>query len=138
MKTYQPKLKDIKRRWILIDMKGQILGRVATQIAGLLMGKTKENYVPHLDMGDYVVIINAKEVVVTGEKSKQKVYRGHSGYPGGLKEVSYKKLTKEQPLKVIEHAVSGMLPDNKLKSERMRRLKIFSDDKHPYSDKIAK
>ncbi|KKQ97879.1 MAG: 50S ribosomal protein L13 [Candidatus Woesebacteria bacterium GW2011_GWB1_39_12] len=135
-KTYQPKQKDIKRNWHLIDAKNQVLGRLSTQVAMFLMGKHKPSYSNHLDMGDCVVIINAEKVELTGAKTKQKVYRGHSGYPGGFKEVKFEKLFSDRPAKVIEHAVSGMLPDNRLKSGRLRRLKVFSGVEHPYEDKF--
>lgn len=138
MRTFQPKSKDIKRQWHLIDVKGKILGRVATEIATLLLGKNKPNYAPHLDSGDYVVVINAKGVKLTGRKGKQKVYRSHSGYPGGFKEIKFAKLLSEQPEKIITHAVSGMLPDNRLKKGRLKRLKVFADDKHPYNNKFFK
>ena len=135
-KTYQPKQKDIKRNWHLIDAKNQVLGRLSTQVATFLMGKHKPSYSNHLDMGDCVVIINASKVELTGAKTKQKVYRSHSGYPGGFKEVKFEKLFSDRPAKVIEHAVSGMLPDNRLKSGRLRRLKVFSGVEHPYGDKF--
>lgn len=137
-KTYQPKAKEVKRDWHLIDAKGKVLGRMATSIAGLLMGKGKPTYAPHMDMGDFVVVVNAKGVKVTGKKEEQKIYYKHSGYPGGFKEVAYAKLKKEQPTKIIELAVKRMLPDNRLRKERMARLKIFADSKHPYEDKIKK
>ncbi len=124
MITFQPKQKDIKRERHELSAKGEVLGRLATKSAMLLMGKHKTTYAPHLDMGDYVEIKNAQEVVVTGKKNIQKTYFSHSGYPGGLKEVSYEKLSKEQPEKIIEHAVRGMLPKNKLQTKRMRRLKV--------------
>jgi large subunit ribosomal protein L13 len=132
MKTYQPTHKDIKREWHLIDAKGKVLGRMATEIAKLLMGKHKKNYSNHMDMGDCVVVINAKDVELTGKKEQQKVYRKHSGYPGGFKEIKFSKLKKEQPEKIIEMAVSGMLPKNRLRDKRLRRLKVFAGDKHPY------
>lgn len=136
MKTYQPKAKDIKRSWYLVDAKDRVLGRVSSETVKILTGKHKVDYVPHLDMGDYVVLINAKDVVLTGKKKKQKVYRRHSGYPGGFKEVKFKKLISESPEKVIELAVSGMLPDNRLKSPRMRRLKVVAGSEHKYEDKF--
>jgi large subunit ribosomal protein L13 len=138
MKTYQPSQKDIKRDWHLFDAKDKILGRMATEVAVLLMGKHKATYANHIDSGDYVVVINAGKINLTGKKALQKRYFGHSGYPGGFKEVAFEKLMKEQPEKVIQHAVSGMLPDNRLKSGRMVRLKIFTDEKHPYEDKFRK
>lgn len=132
IKTFQPKLKDIKREWHFIDAKGQVLGRLSSKIVNLLTGKNKLTYAPHLDMGDYVVVVNAKEIVLTGKKKLQKIYRSHSGYPGGFKEVSFEKLINESPEKVIIKAVSGMLPDNRLKSARLLRLKVFAEENHPY------
>lgn len=137
-KTYQPKQKDVTRSWHLIDAKGQILGRMASEIATLLIGKKKVNYAPHMDMGDYVVVTNAKGVVVTGKKKDQKVYQSHSGFPGGFKEVKFKKLHGDQPEKVIELAVSRMLPKNRLQKVRMARLKVFAGEEHPYDDKLKK
>ncbi len=138
MKTYQPKHKDVKRGWHLVDAKGAILGRMATGIVKFLMGKHKPAYSDHMDMGDYVVVINAKEVEVTGRKRKQKVYYKHSGYPGGFKEIPFAKMIAEHPERVIELAVSRMLPDNRLRQDRMRRLKVFADNKHPYEKKLEK
>ena len=138
MKTHQPKAKDIRRNWHIVDVKHQVLGRVASDITRLLIGKQKINYVPHLDMGDYVVVINAKEVEVTGRKAAQKVYYGHSGYPGGFKEVKYAKLIKDAPEKVIAHAVKGMLPKNRLQKKRLTRLKVFAGSEHKYEDKFKR
>jgi large subunit ribosomal protein L13 len=136
MKTYQARHKDINHNWHLIDAKGEILGRMATKVATLLIGKNKVGYTPHMDSGDFVVVINAKDVEVTGRKESQKVYRGHSGYPKGFKEVSFNKLMTENPSRIIEKAVNGMLPDNRLKTVRMKRLKVFADSKQPYEDKF--
>jgi large subunit ribosomal protein L13 len=136
MKTYQPKHKDIKREWHLIDARGKVLGRMATEVAKLLMGKHKVNYSTHMDMGDYVVVINASLVELTGRKKKQKVYRKHSGYPGGFKEISFEKMINEHPERVIEIAVSGMLPGNRLKQKRMRRLSVFAGEEHPFKEKF--
>ncbi|MBI3443448.1 50S ribosomal protein L13 [Candidatus Woesebacteria bacterium] len=122
MKTYQPKNKDIKRQRHVIDADGQILGRLASKIANLLMGKGKKEYVPHLDMGDYVVVVNAEKIKVTGKKEAQKVYYRHSGYPGGLKVISFGKMKKEHPERIIQNALNGMLPDNRLKKSRLKRL----------------
>src|SRR4030042_2518571 len=132
MKTYQPKKKEVEREWHLVDVKGKVLGRVASDIAMKLMGKNKVDYSSHMDNGSYVVVINAKGIVVTGKKEKQKVYRSHSGYPGGFKEVKYAKMFSESPAKIIQLAVKGMLPDNRLKDKRLARLKVFSGEKHPY------
>ena len=136
MKTYQPSHKTVVREWHLIDAKDAVLGRMASKVATLLMGKHKVDYAPQMDMGDYVVVINAQAVKVTGKKEEQKVYYRHSGYPGGFKEIKLAKLRKEQPAKIIELAVKRMLPTNKLKDKRMARLKVFADDKHSYEDKF--
>lgn len=136
MKTFQPSSKDIKRSWHLFDAKGKVLGRISTQIAILLMGKHKVTYTDHLDAGDFVVVTNAAKVELTGNKAKQKTYISHSGYPGGFKEVSFAKMIKETPEKIIIHSVSGMLPDNRLKAKRLARMKVFKGENHPYKDKI--
>ena len=138
MKTFQPSSKDIKRNWHLVDAKGKVLGRISTHIAKLLMGKQKSTYTDHLDMGDYVVVTNASQIEISGNKANYKSYKSHSGYPGGFKEVSYAKMMKEAPEKIIVHAVSGMLPDNRLKAKRLIRLKVFRGGEHPYSDKFRK
>ena len=138
MKTFQQKGENIKRDWHLMDAKGSVLGRMSTLSATYLIGKHKETYTPHTDMGDYVVIINAKDVVLTGKKLQQKTYKSHSGYPGGFKEISAAKLMKENPEKVILKAITGMLPDNRLKKNRLARLKIYKDSKHPYEDNVGK
>lgn len=129
MKTYQPKQKEVKRDWHQIDAKGQILGRMATEVVGYLMGKHKPGYSTHMDVGDFVEVENASEVKVTGNKEAQKVYFGHSGYPGGFKEVAFSKLKKEQPEKIIQLAVKRMLPDNRLRDKRMARLKVYAKGK---------
>ena len=136
MKTYQQKVKEIKRSWQLLDAKDEILGRLATKAATFLMGKNKVTYSPHLDSGDYVVIVNAEKIELSGRKKTQKVYRGHSGYPGGFKEVAFAKLSKENPARVVEHAIAGMLPANRLREPRLKRLKIIVGDKNPYVDKF--
>ncbi len=135
-KTYQPKAKEVTRQWHLIDAKGKVLGRLSTEVARLLIGKHKPNYSAHMDMGDYVVIVNAKDIKVTGRKEKQKVYYKHSGYPGGFKEIKYAKWLEESPEKIIEHSVKGMLPKNRLSSQRMRRMKVYANADHPYGDKL--
>ncbi|OGM76658.1 50S ribosomal protein L13 [Candidatus Woesebacteria bacterium RIFOXYA1_FULL_43_9] len=137
-KTYQPKSKDVIRNWHLIDAKGQVVGRLATRVATLLMGKHKPEYTTHMDMGDYVVLVNAKEVVLTGNKVAQKKYIRHSGYPGGFKSESVAYMLEKHPERVITHAVDGMLPDNRLKDKRLARLKVFVDSNHTYSDKLKK
>lgn len=135
-KTKSVKAKEIKRVWHLVDAQGKILGRLATQISGILIGKNKTNYSPNLDCGDYVVLVNAAGVEVSGRKRKQKLYRRHSGYPGGFREITFEKQMERDPKKIIRYAVSGMLPKNKLRDRRLSRLKIFVDGKHPYEDKF--
>lgn len=137
MKTYQPKAKEVERKWHLLDAKGEVLGRLATKIATYLTGKDKATYSTHMDMGDFVVVINAEKVEVTGKKDQQKVYRTHSGYPGGFKEKSYRQVMEAHPERIIEHAVSGMIPDNRLKDPRMLRLKVVVGDKNPYEKQIT-
>lgn len=129
--------KEITRSWHLIDLKGKILGRAAQEISTLLQGKGKTNYVPYLDMGDNIVVINATQVVVTGRKGQQKLYTNFSGYPGGLRSVDLDTMMERNPVEVIRHAVSGMLPKNKLRDKRLARLFIFKDERHPHGDKIT-
>jgi large subunit ribosomal protein L13 len=134
--TQSTKASDVKREWHLIDIKGKILGRVASDIALLLMGKSKPYFVRNLDLGDYVVIINAKEVKTTGNKEEQKPYYRHSGYPGGFKEERLKDLRLRKPEEIIIHAVKGMLPQNKLRDKMLRRLFVFVGEEHTYGDKL--
>ncbi len=136
MKTYSPKATHIHRKWHLIDAKNQVLGRLSTDIATKLIGKHKPYFTPHLDCGDYVVVVNAANIRVTGNKLHTKKYHHHSGYPGGLKSTNLKTLLHQNPLKVIEHSVNGMLPKNKLRTPRLRRLKVFATSTHPYQDKL--
>jgi large subunit ribosomal protein L13 len=136
MKTYVTKLSEIEREWHLVDANNEILGRLATRIARLLMGKHKPTYSPNLDTGDYVVVINAEKVRVTGDKEKQKLYYRHSGYPGGFKSVSYEKMMQTHPTRIIEHAVKGMIPHNRLGRAMLKKLKVYTGDSHPYSAKI--
>lgn len=130
------KLSQIKRQWHLFDAKSQILGRFATQVAQLLMGKNKPYFVRHLDCGDYVVVVNAKDIKVTGKKEEQKLYYRHSGYPGGFRQDPLKKWREEKPAEIIIHAVRGMLPQNKLRDRMLTRLKVFAGEKHSYVDKF--
>lgn len=136
--TSGTQINNVQRKWYLIDVKDQIIGRAATKIAEKLIGKNKTNYVPYLDMGNYVVVVNAAQSKTTGNKEKLKKYRRHSGYPGGLKELTLEKLRMKNPTTALKNAVKGMLPDNKLKSKIIKRLYIFADDKHPYADQIKK
>ncbi len=138
MTTYATKQADIKHHWHLINAQGQILGRLSSKIAQLLMGKHQVNYTPNLDCGDWVVIINAQDIKVTGKKKQQKIYYRHSGYPSGLKELTFNQLMAKDPRRIIELAVYGMLSKNKLRDQRMKRLKIFVGENHPYQDKFQK
>jgi len=131
------KTEDISRCWHLIDLQDQILGRVSTQIAVILIGKNKPGYLPNFDSGDYVVAINAAKIKVTGKKLTDKIYSSHSGYPGGLRQINLGDLLKKDPRKVIEKAVKGMLPKNKLQTPRLRRLKVFSGSEHPYTTELG-
>jgi large subunit ribosomal protein L13 len=131
MRTYVPKGRDAEAlnegaAWHVVDAGGQVLGRVATRVARLLIGKDKPSYTPHLDCGDHVVVINAERIRLTGNKIDQKVYRTHSGYPGGLKEVSIRALMQRRPEEVIREAVLGMLPKNKLRARRARKLRVYA------------
>lgn len=134
--TKPTKTADVIRQWQLIDVKNQLIGHVASQIANLLMGKSKGYYAKNIDCGDNVVVINSAYVKSTGKKEDQKMYRKHSGYPGGFKEISLKNLRIKNPNVIITHAVSGMIPDNKLKKKIMARLYVYKDDKHSYVNKF--
>ena len=137
-KTRVTKAKEIKREWHLINAQDQILGRMAVEIAALLMGKNKPSFVPYLDGGDYVVVINAAKVKVSGRKAENKLYYRHSDYPGGFKKVTFAQQMAKDPTQIIRHAVEGMLPKNKLRDQRLARLKVFIDEKHNYEDKFKK
>ena len=137
MKTFSPKSADTSRTWHLFDAKDQVLGRLATRVAVVLMGKHKTTFARHLDQGDHVVIINASKVAITGRKADQKIYHRHSGYPGGMTVTTYAQAMAKNPSAIITHAVSGMLPDNKLKNPMLRHLHIYSDETHPYAKQFA-
>jgi large subunit ribosomal protein L13 len=132
MKTKVLKNTDIVRKWYLVDATNKILGRFATRIARILTGKNKPQYTPHVDCGDYVVVLNADKFRVTGKKMDDKIYYSHSMYPGGLKAISLKLMLEKQPRKVIYKAVSGMLPKNRLRDRRLKRLKIYLSSEHPH------
>ncbi|TET50909.1 MAG: 50S ribosomal protein L13 [Dehalococcoidia bacterium] len=136
MKTYSPKAKDIQREWWVIDATNQTLGRMASQLARLLMGKHKAIFAPHIDTGDYVVVINAARVRVTGKKAEKKSYYRHSGYPGGLKSQSFEELFSKNPVRVIELAVKGMLPRNRLGRAMFKKLKVYPGDEHPHQGQV--
>lgn len=127
---------DVKREWHVVDVKGRVLGDVATEIATKLIGKLKPTYTPHTDGGDYVIVINAKEVVVTRSKPTTKVYSWHSGHPGGIKQKTFAQLIETDPAYVFAHAVSGMLPQNKLRDVRLARLKVYPGTEHPHQGQI--
>ena len=132
MKTSIPSPEGIERKWHLIDAEEAVLGRVASKAANILMGKHKPSYTPFLDTGDHVIVVNAAKVRLTGRKEQQKVYRSHSGYPGGLTEVGAAKVRATRPARMVEEAVSGMLPKNKLGKQMYRKLKVYAGDKHPH------
>ena len=133
MKTYSQKAKEIKREWWVIDASSQPLGKLAVVIADKLMGKSKVTYTPHIDNGDYVVVVNAKKLVVTGDKMIQKKYYRHSGFPGGLTELKLEEVIEKNPAVAINAAVKGMLPKNKLADERLKRLRIFDGAEHTHT-----
>ena len=132
MKTYSAKSKDIERKWILLDAADRVLGRLATEAASILRGKHKPIFTPHVDTGDHVVVLNASKVRLTGRKLVQKIYHHHTGYPGGLRSTTAGRLLKERPERVIELAVQGMLPKNKLGRAMFKKLKVYSGDQHPH------
>jgi large subunit ribosomal protein L13 len=133
MKTYVPKQGDIQRRWYIVDATGMTLGRLASDIARVLRGKHKPTYTPNTDTGDYVVVINAEKIAVTGTKLTDKMYYRHSGYPGGLREASLQSVLERHPARVLEDAVRGMLPHNKLGEEMYRKLKVYAGTEHPHA-----
>lgn len=132
-KTYSQKPSEVNRRWILIDASQAPLGRVSTQIAKYLIGKYKPTYTPHIDAGDYVVVINAEKAVVTGDKETQKTYYRHSGFPGGIKDASLAEVRAKFPERIIEASVKGMIPRNKLAAERLKRLRVFPGEAHDHT-----
>ena len=133
MKTYIPSPSELTRRWHLIDANSRVLGRIATVAAKLLQGKHKPRYTPFLDLGDHVIIVNAERIKLTGRKTEQKLYRHHSGYPGGLTETRAKSLLQDKPTRIVEQAVRGMLPKTKLGSAMYRKLKVYAGPEHPHS-----
>jgi large subunit ribosomal protein L13 len=132
VKTYTVKKGDIKRDWYLVDAQGKTLGRLASEIAKILRGKHKPIYVPHLDCGDYVIVVNAEKVRVTGKKLDQKFYYRHSGYPGGLKSINLRDQLQKHPTRVLEAAVWGMLPKNRLGRAMIKKLKVYAGGSHPH------
>ena len=138
MKTYVAKPSTIEKKWYVVDAKGKTLGRLATVVADTLRGKRKPIYTPNIDTGDFVIVINAEQIVVTGNKPEQKMYYHHSGYPGGLREESYAKLLARRPEEIVRRAVRGMLPHNKLGRAQIRKLKIYTGAEHPHEAQTPK
>jgi len=132
MKTYNAKASDVQRSWFLVDAEGKILGRLACEVARRLRGKHKAIYTPHVDTGDFIVVVNADKIVLTGKKMTDKIYYHHSGYPGGIKSKPAGKMRQEKPERLIHIAVKGMLPKNSLGRKMLRKLKIYSGKDHPH------
>ncbi len=133
MKTYSAKPESVKRDWYVVDASGKTLGRLATEVASRLRGKHKPEFTPHVDTGDYIVVVNADKVAVTGNKANDKMYYRHTGYPGGLKEANFATLQAEKPEMIIEKAVKGMLPRNPLGRAMYRKLKVYAGTEHPHT-----
>ena len=132
MKTFSAKPHEVEREWFVVDAQGQTLGRLATRIAAMLRGKHKPIYTPHVDCGDYVIVVNAEKIHVTGQKLDQKIYYRHSGYPGGLKQTPLRRRLQTHPERVIESAVRGMLPKNRLGRKMFKKLKVYAGSDHPH------
>ena len=133
MKSYMAKANEVERKWYVIDAEGKVLGRLASEIASVLRGKRKPIFTPHVDCGDFVIVINADKVVLTGDKLNQKVHAYHTGYPGGRKEVVYAEMMAKRPEKVIELAVKGMLPKSRLGRQMIKKLKVYAGPEHPHA-----
>jgi|TARA_B100000959_G_scaffold146771_1_gene154098 large subunit ribosomal protein L13 len=133
VKTYSANKETVKRNWYVVDASDKVLGRMATEIANRLRGKHKAEYTPHVDTGDYIVVVNAEKVKVTGNKARDKTYYHHTGYPGGIKSITFEKLQDKAPEKVIEVAVKGMMPKNKLSRAMLSKLKVYAGNDHPHA-----
>ncbi len=133
MRTYMAKAADVERKWYVVDAQNRALGRVASEVASILKGKHKPVFTPHVDSGDFVIVLNAGKVLLTGNKAQQKFYYRHSGYPGGLKAISYGELLQKNPRKVMELAVKGMLPQTKLGRAMFKKLKVYPGSRHPHA-----
>ena len=133
MKTYSAKAESVERDWYIVDAADKTLGRLATEVASRLRGKHKPEYTPHVDTGDYIVIINAEKVTVTGNKATKKIYYSHTGYPGGIKDITFEKLMEKAPERALQSAVKGMLPKGPLGREMFRKLKIYVGSEHPHT-----
>jgi len=132
MKTFQAKKGEVEHQWYLVNAEGKVLGRLAAELVKILKGKNKPTYTPHLDTGDFVVVVNAGKVTLTGKKMKDKIYYHHTGYPGGIKEMNAEKLLAKKPTEMIRMAVKGMLPKNSLGRQMLRKLKIYAGPSHPH------
>ena len=132
MKTTALRTQDIEQKWYLMDCSGKRLGRLSVQVANILRGKNKAEYTPNSDVGDFVVLVNAKKIEVTGNKAENKIYHRHTGYPGGIKQITFKDQLEKDPEKLIKNAVKGMLPKNRLNRQIIKKLKVYNDDKHPH------
>ena len=133
MKSYMARPLEVERKWYVVDAEGKHLGRLATEIVRVLRGKNKPQYTPHVDVGDFVVVVNADRVAVTGRKAQQRVYRRHSGYPGGMKETSYEQMLARKPTEVLRKAVYGMMPKSRLARKQFKKLKIYAGPEHPHA-----
>ena len=133
MKSYMARPLEVERKWYVVDAEGKHLGRLATEIVRILRGKNKPQYTPHVDVGDFVVVVNADRVAVTGRKAEQRVYRRHSGYPGGMKETSYEQMLARKPAEVLRRAVYGMMPKTRLARKQFKKLKIYAGPEHPHA-----
>ena len=133
MKSYIAKPAEVERKWYVIDAEDKTLGKIAAEVASILRGKKKPIYTPHVDSGDYVIVINAEKVRVTGKKEEQKIYKSHSGYPGGLKETTLRELRAKKPEEIIRHAVKGMMPKGKLGRQMFKKLKVYAGPEHPHT-----
>lgn len=136
LKHYNPSASDLNNRWRVFDADGKVLGRLASEIAMVLMGKHRADYVPHMASGDFVIVVNADKIELTGRKDEQKIYRRHSQYPGNLKEIPYSRMSERTPERIIELAVRGMLPKNKLGRKMLTRLKVYAGPEHPHSAQV--
>jgi large subunit ribosomal protein L13 len=132
MKTYQAKKEELEQKWYLVNADGKVLGRLATELAKILKGKNKPIYTPHVDTGDFIVVVNAGKLTLTGKKMKDKIYYHHTGYPGGIKEMTAEKLLAKKPTEMIRMAVRGMLPKNSLGRQMLRKLKVYAGPNHPH------
>lgn len=133
MKSFIEKPQNVERKWFIVDAEGKTLGKVASRVASILRGKHKSTFTPHVDCGDYVIVINAEKVEVTGRKRKNKIYKRHTGYPGGLKEVTFQQLQAAKPEEIIRHAVKGMMPKGKLGRQMCKKLKVYAGPEHGHA-----